>query len=50
MGACDDNRWDIKLFDNNVGFYFHTFDDRIVGPLIDFLSNNKNTIPAIPYY
>ena len=26
---------------NNVGFYFLTFDDRISGPLIEFLFNYK---------
>ena len=39
------------FFVNNVGFYFLTFDDRLLGLLIEFLSNNnKKTLPAIPKY
>ena len=31
------------LIVNNIGFYFPTFDDRILGPLIEFLFNHKYT-------
>ena len=40
-GAYDDILCDINAFVNNARFYLLTFDDRKMGPLIEFLNNYK---------